>query len=112
MTQPHTSRYAIIRAGGKQYTAHQGQKLRIDKMDAEVGSEIVLREVLFLGGQGDSSAVAGTPLVQNAEVKGRVVGHTKGKKVIVFKKTNRTGYKKKQGHRQQYTEILVESIVG
>jgi len=110
MTQAESSRYAIIRTGGKQYTVQPGKKVLVDKLEVEVGSSIKLAEVLFVSADQAAGAKTGAPLVENASVEAKVVGHTKGPKVIAFKMTNRTGFKKRRGHRQQFTELLIGSI--
>lgn len=102
--------YAIVRSGGKQYVMEPGKKVLVDLMEAEVGAEVELADVLYVSAMNGKSAVVGTPAVEGAVVKAKVLGHEKGKKVIVFKMVNRTGYKKKRGHRQQYTRLLVEGI--
>ena len=98
--------YAIVRHGGKQYKAIPGSKLKIDKIDAKPGDEFVLSDVLTV--VKDSQIESLDP--KNAQVKTTVLRHSKAKKLIVFKKKRRKGYTKKQGHRQDGTEVLVEVI--
>ena len=100
--------YAVIRTGGKQYRVSAGEKLRIEKLAAEVGQEIVLDQVLAVA-DGDSLKV-GTPLVAGATVKARVTGQGRGDKVRIFKLKRRKHYRKSQGHRQSYTEIEILGI--
>lgn len=100
--------YAVVRTGGKQYRVSAGEKLRIEKLTAEVGQEIVLDQVLAVA-DGDSLKM-GTPLVAGASVKARVIGQGRGDKVRIFKLKRRKHYRKSQGHRQSYTEIEILGI--
>jgi large subunit ribosomal protein L21 len=100
--------YAVIRTGGKQYRVAAGDKLRVEKLLADVGSEILLDQVLMVG-EGEAIKV-GAPLVRGAAVKATVVGHGKDEKVTIFKLRRRKHYKKSQGHRQSYTEIQIIGI--
>ena len=102
--------YAVIRSGGKQYKVAPGEKLRVEQLTADVGAEVVLDQVLMVG-EGDSIRV-GQPIVTGATVKATVVGHGSGDKVKIFKMRRRKHYQKHQGHRQNYTELKIESIVG
>jgi large subunit ribosomal protein L21 len=100
--------FAVIKTGGKQYRVAAGDKLRVEKLPADIGSEVVLDQVLMVG---EGAAVkVGAPLVAGAAVKATVVGHGKGDKVTIFKLRRRKHYKKSQGHRQQYTEIQITGI--
>ena len=100
--------YAVIKTGGKQYRVSAGEALRIEKIDAQAGSEILLTEVLMVG-QGDDVTI-GAPLVSGAAVKATVLSQGKGDKVRIFKMRRRKHYRKTQGHRQRYTEIRIDSI--
>ncbi len=100
--------YAVIKTGGKQYKVAQGDVLRVEKIDAEPGQEIDIQEVLMLVSNDD--VTVGTPLIQGATVKAKVVEHGKAKKVIVFKKKRRKGYKVKRGHRQHYTTLEIQEV--
>jgi len=100
--------YAIIRTGGKQYQVAQGDQLRVEKINGEVGDMVELDDVLMV--VGDDTATIGTPLLENATVKAKIVEQDKAKKVIVFKKKRRKGYRLKQGHRQLYTALAIEEI--
>ena len=102
--------YAVIKSGGKQYKVAPGEKLRVEQLTADVGAEVVLDQVLMVG-EGDSIRV-GQPIVTGATVKATVVGHGRGDKVTIFKMRRRKHYQKHQGHRQNYTELKIESIVG
>jgi large subunit ribosomal protein L21 len=100
--------YAVIKTGGKQYRVAQGERLKVETIEAEVGSEIVLDQVLLVG-EGDSVKM-GAPLVAGAAVKATVVSHGRGEKVSIFKMRRRKHYRKHQGHRQNYTEIQISGI--
>jgi large subunit ribosomal protein L21 len=102
--------YAIIRDRGTQYRVEEGQMLQVALMDAEPGSQVELGEVLMIGG-GDQTLV-GTPLVSGAKVLAKVLGESKGDKIIVFKYKNKKRYRRRTGHRQQYTNIAIGQIVG
>ena len=102
--------YAVIRTGGKQYRVAAGDKLKVERLAADVGAEVTLAQVLALG-EGESVKV-GTPLVAGAAVKATVLAHGLGDKVQIFKLRRRKHYKKSQGHRQPYTEIEITGIAG
>jgi large subunit ribosomal protein L21 len=102
--------YAVIRTGGKQYRVAAGDKLKVEKLPAEVGAEVTLEQVLALG-EGESLKI-GAPLVAGAAVKATVVSHGLGEKVRIFKLRRRKHYTKSQGHRQPYTEIEITGISG
>lgn len=98
--------YAIIKAGGKQYTVKPGDVLRVEKLEAELGAELNLKEVLMVGGEktfvgGDIGKAMVTVVVTNQE---------RGPKLVIFKKKRRQGYRRTGGHRQPYTELFVKSI--
>ncbi|MEO7727938.1 MAG: 50S ribosomal protein L21 [Burkholderiales bacterium] len=100
--------YAVIKTGGKQYRVASGAKLKIEQVAADVGSEIVLDQVLMVA-DGDTVSL-GTPLVAGATVKAKIVSHGRGVKVHIFKMRRRKHYRKSQGHRQNYTEIEILGI--
>ncbi len=100
--------YAVIKTGGRQYKVEPGQIIRVGKLQAQVGENVTLSEVLLVK-DGDSLK-AGTPLLAGATVEATVLTHDRDKKIIVFKKKRRQGYQKTQGHRQDYTEIKVTAI--
>ena len=102
--------YAVIRSGGKQYRVSQGNSLRVEKLPGEVGSSITLDDVLMIGGEGDVKI--GTPTVDGAQLTGTIVAQGRGPKIRVFKMKRRKGYRRSQGHRQDYTEIRVDEIRG
>ena len=100
--------YAVIKTGGKQYRVSAGEKLKIEQIPAEVGTEIVLDQVLLVA---DGDAVRmGTPLLDGAQIKARVLAHGRGDKIRIFKLNRRKHYRKTQGHRQNYTEIEILAI--
>lgn len=99
--------YAVIKTGGKQYKVTEGEAIFIEKLDVEAGSNVVFDEVLMVVGE---NTKVGTPTVAGATVTGTVEKHGKDKKVIVFKYKPKTGYKRKQGHRQPYTKVVINSI--
>lgn len=99
--------YAIIQTGGKQYKVQPGDVLRVEKLDANPGSEIELTDVLVVGGE---KIYIGQPMVKNAKVTVVVTRQHKAPKVIVFKKKRRQGYRRLGGHRQLFTEIFVKTI--
>lgn len=100
--------YAIIRTGGKQYKVKAGETLRVEKLDKELGDKFDIEEVLFIGGE---KPVFGEPTVKGAKVQVVVTQQDRGAKILVFKKKRRKGYRKMQGHRQDYTALFIESIV-
>ena len=99
--------YAIIETGGKQFRVQEGNKIVVDNLAAEVGSEVTFDRVLMLGGD---TAKIGTPLVDGAKVTAKVLEHFRGEKVQVFKKRRRKAYRNMQGHRQDYTALSVTAI--
>jgi large subunit ribosomal protein L21 len=102
--------YAVVRTGGKQYRVSAGEKLQVEQIAAEVGSDIVLDQVLLVANGED--VTMGTPLVSGASVQARVVGHGRGEKIRIYKLRRRKHYRKTQGHRQNYTEIEIVGITG
>jgi large subunit ribosomal protein L21 len=99
--------YAIIRTGGKQFRAEPGKTLRIPSLDIEPGQSITFDEVLLAGGD---QIKVGAPLLSGAAVTAEVVKHGKGEKIIIFKHKRRKNYRRKQGHRQKFTEVRVGEI--
>ena len=102
--------YAIVNFKGNQYKVEKNKVLRVPYLsDKEIGSELEINEIFMLRNEEDVQI--GTPLVDNAKVIAEVVAHKRDKKVIVFKKKRRKGYAKKNGHRQNFTEIMIKDIV-
>jgi large subunit ribosomal protein L21 len=100
--------YAVIKTGGKQYRVAEGQKLKIEQIPADIGQEITLDQVLSVG-EGEQLKI-GTPLVSGATVKATVLAQGRHDKVKIFKMRRRKHYQKRQGHRQNYTEIRIEAV--
>ncbi len=99
--------YAIIATGGKQYKVAEGDVIRVEKLGAAAGESVVFDQVLVVSGD---DVKVGNPTVEGASVAATVVGDIKGKKVIVYKYKRKTGYHKKNGHRQAYTEVKIDKI--
>jgi large subunit ribosomal protein L21 len=99
--------YAVIKTGGKQYRVSEGDRLRVEKIDGQKGDKIELAEVLMLGGE---RVAIGSPMVAGATVSAEIIGQGLGKKIIVFKMRRRKRYRRKNGHRQPFTELRVTSI--
>ncbi len=100
--------YAIVNISGKQFKVTQDQFVYAPLMEGEEGASVEFDKVLLL--DNDGKVEVGAPLVKGAKVSGKILGHVKGDKVIVFKKKRRKGYKVKNGHRQDFTKILIEGI--
>jgi len=101
--------YAIIETGGKQCRVQEGDLIRVEKLDVPEGEKVVLDKVLAVG-EGESFLV-GTPFVPDAQVVAKVRRQGKGKKIIVFKYKPKKNYRRKRGHRQLFTELLVEEVI-
>jgi large subunit ribosomal protein L21 len=100
--------YAVVKTGGKQYKVAPGEKLKVEQIPADVGAEVILDQVLMVG---DGEAVrVGQPTVSGATVKATVVAHGRGEKIRIFKMRRRKHYQKRQGHRQQFTELQIGAI--
>jgi large subunit ribosomal protein L21 len=102
--------YAVVKTGGKQYKVAPGEKLKVEQIPADVGAEVVLDQVLLVG-EGESVRL-GQPVLAGASVKATVVSHGRHDKVKIFKMRRRKHYQKHQGHRQNYTELRIDTIVG
>ena len=100
--------YAVIKTGGKQYRIEVGEKLKVEQLQAESGSELVIDQVLMIA-DGDKISM-GTPLVNGAKVSATVLGQGRHDKIRIFKMRRRKHYQKHQGHRQNYTEIQITGI--
>lgn len=99
--------YAIIATGGKQYKVSEGDVIYVEKLDVETGKDVTFDQVLAVGGD---KLVVGSPLVDKATVTAKVLDQTKGKKVIVYRYKRKSGYHKKNGHRQAYTKVQIDKI--
>ena len=100
--------YAVIKTGGKQYRVAPGQKLKVEQIPADIGQEISLDQVLSVG-EGEQLKI-GTPLVAGAVVKATVLAQGRHDKVKIFKMRRRKHYQKRQGHRQNYTELRIDAV--
>lgn len=98
---------AVIQTGGKQYTVSKGDKLLVEKLEGEAGGKITFGEVLLITGE---LVKIGAPLVSGAKVLATIVGQTKSKKTVIYKYKRRKGYHKRQGHRQQLTQVEINDI--
>ena len=99
--------YAVIKTGGKQYRVSEGDRLRVEKLPGDVGGTVELDEVLMVGG--DAPKI-GKPTVAGAKVVAEIVAQDRAKKIIVFKIKRRKNYRRKQGHRQPFTELRIKAI--
>ena len=102
--------YAVIRTGGKQHRVEPGQSVRVEKLAGAVGDRIELSEVLLVAGEGEERV--GKPLVAGAKAVGTITAQCRGPKFRIFKMKRRKNYRRRNGHRQDFTEIRVESIEG
>jgi len=102
--------YAVVRTGGKQLRVSPGQAVRVERLGGAIGDAVELGQVLLIGGEGETRV--GTPLLDGARVQGTITAQARGPKIIIFKMKRRKGYRRKQGHRQDYTEVTVDSIEG
>ena len=100
--------YAIIATGGKQYKVEEGDVIRVEKLGVDEGTEVTFDQVLMIG---DKNVKIGDPVVSGASVKGTVMTEGKEKKVIVYRYKPKTGYHKKNGHRQPYTQVKIDKII-
>jgi large subunit ribosomal protein L21 len=100
--------FAIVEIAGQQFKVEKDQTLYVHRLQQEAGASIELNDVLLLDNNGN--VTIGSPKVDGASVKAKVLNHLKGDKVIVFKKKRRKGYRKSNGHRQSFTKIQIESI--
>ena len=100
--------YAVVATGGKQYKVQEGQVLKVEKLPGQVGEPITFDQVLLVADGEDVNI--GTPVVDNASGSGHIVEQGKAKKIVVFKYKRRKRYRRKQGHRQRYTAVKIDSI--
>ncbi len=100
--------YAIVKTGGKQYKVAEGDVLFVEKLEANEGDVVTLDQVLAVAGE--NGLTVGSPVVEGATVTAKVVAQGKAKKVIVYKYKAKKDYRRKQGHRQPYTKLVIESI--
>jgi len=102
--------FAVIETGGKQYRVAPGDKVQVEKLEAEDGSKFVFDKVLLV--QSDEGTKVGTPYVSGAKVEAEVLRDGRAKKVVIFKYKPKKRYRKKQGHRQSFTEVEIKKISG
>lgn len=102
--------YAVFKTGGKQYRASQGDRLRVEKLEAEVGDSVEFDQILLVGEGADIKV--GAPLVEGGKVAAKVTAQGRGKKIEVVKFKRRKNYKRQHGHRQHYTEVEITAISG
>lgn len=102
--------YAVIETGGKQYRVEKNSVLFVEKLHAKEGETVTFDKVLLVNNDGETKV--GSPVVEGAKVVGKVVKHGKGKKITVFKYKPKKNYKRKKGHRQPFTQVVIESIEG
>ncbi len=100
--------YAVVRSGGKQVRVAPGDAVWVERLPGDVGASVELAEVLLLGG--DAETQVGTPTIPGARVIGTITAQARGPKLTVFKMKRRKGYRRKQGHRQHYTQIRIDRI--
>jgi large subunit ribosomal protein L21 len=101
--------YAVIKTGGKQYRVISGERLKVEKLEVEVGGVVTLDQILMVS-DGESTTI-GSPIINGATVKATVLSHGRGDKVMIFKFRRRKHYRKTQGHRQSFTEIQIGEIL-
>jgi large subunit ribosomal protein L21 len=101
--------FAVLNTGGKQYKVSQGDLIEVEKLESDVGDKVTLHQVLMVG-EGENVEV-GSPYVSNCEVTSEVVEQGKGTKIIVFKKKRRKNYRRKNGHRQLFTQLKITEII-
>jgi large subunit ribosomal protein L21 len=99
--------YAVIRSGGKQYKVTKGERVRVGNLTADEGAEVNFEVLAFHNGE---NLTLGTPLVESAKVTAKVLSHGRGRKIIVYRFKRRKGYHRKKGHRQDYTEVMIQDI--
>ena len=102
--------YAIIKTGGKQYRVSEGDTLMVEKLSVAEGEQVVFEEVLCVGNGSEMNF--GQPFVAGAKVTAKVAEHGKGEKILVFKYKAKSNYRKRQGHRQPFTKVVIEKIEG
>jgi large subunit ribosomal protein L21 len=100
--------YAVVDIAGSQYKVQEGDSIRVARLDADEGASLTLDKVLLIGGNGETRV--GTPQVDGAAVEASVKGHGRAKKIIIFKMKRRKTYRRKNGHRQSYTELQIDKI--
>ena len=103
--------FAVVQSGGKQYRVAEGDVLRLESLQAQPGDTVDL-PVMMLSGNGEGDVRVGTPLVDGASVRAEVLSHGRGDKIYIYKFKAKANYRRKNGHRQSYTEVRVTEIAG
>jgi large subunit ribosomal protein L21 len=103
--------YAILKTGGLQYKVHPGDTVTVNKLDGEIGSEVMLNEVLMVVDPQQDSITVGRPVVNGTSVSAEIIAQKKGDKIIVFRSKRRKGYRRKNGHRQLLTQLKIKDIL-
>ncbi|PIU54699.1 MAG: 50S ribosomal protein L21 [Deltaproteobacteria bacterium CG07_land_8_20_14_0_80_38_7] len=101
--------YAVITTGGKQYKVKEGEKVRVEKLEGNVGDTLTFDKVLFIGT--DAEPKIGAPYLDGVKVDAKISAQDRARKIIVYKKKRRKGFEKRSGHRQPYTELEITKIV-
>lgn len=99
--------YAVVDVAGSQYKVQEGDRIRVSKLGSEAGEKLTFDNILLIGGE---ETRVGTPKVEGAAVEASVLGHGRADKIIVFKMKRRKGYRRRNGHRQSYTELQIDKI--
>ena len=102
--------YAVVRTGGKQHRVEPGERLKVEKLEGDVGAEVTIEDVLLVGGEGEPKI--GRPVLSGAKVTAKIVSQGRGPKVLVYKRRKRKGFHKMIGHRQSFTELEITGITG
>jgi len=102
--------YAIVEIAGQQFKVAKDQRVYVHRLEGEEGSEVSFENVLLIDNEGKVNV--GAPAIKGAKVTGKILKHLKGDKVIIFKKKRRKGFKKKNGHRQSFTQVVIDKIEG
>jgi len=102
---------AVIKTGGKQYKVKEGDKVKVEKLDAEKDASVELDQVLLISDEDGKDVTIGSPMIAGAKVSAKVLSHGRAKKIDVIKYKRKVRYRRKYGHRQEYTEILIEKII-
>ncbi len=102
--------YAIVEIAGQQFNVEKDRKIFVHRLPSAVGDSIEFNKVLLIDHEGEVKV--GTPVVEGAKITAKVIEHTRGEKVLVFKKKRRKSYQKMNGHRQSFTQVLIEEIIG
>lgn len=100
--------YAIFQSGGRQYRAEPGAVVKLEKLPGEVGGEVSLAEVMLVADE--DQVRVGQPVLDEVSIRGRIVEQGRHRKIVIFKHKRRKDYRKKQGHRQYYTAVLIQGI--